>query len=612
MFESILSVVLSCLPIVVIVVLLAVLLVSTIKVVSGNEVLVVTGIGATKKVARKITVPDPDGSGATRVENQITYAPTIKIAGAAFVIPIFQRSRKFDICVKKAAKTNDAMKTKTGVEIVIDWSISYAPNADTVDSLQPCIRQFLDKAPQETEEIVMSSVAGGMRAVISTMTPQEVMVGKETLDEAVQRNISAQMAELGYKVQIYIQEVRDIQGSSYYSDLAARDREETRQRAAIITAEADQAIREKAAMAEQKAKEAELDSEVAIAARTRDAAVQKAQFQIETDRANADAAVAGQLQTTERQRELTEKEGQVEVMRQEQADLAAKAAQTVAITQAETSKKEAIIKTEAESEQKKISAQAAAAVNITDARGRADAMKATAEGEAEAAKAKSLGEAEAAKARAAGEAEATKLRAAAEAEKISTTGEAEAKAIKAKGEAEAAAIQAKGEAEAKAARDLSDAQAANDRVNFEITKLEIQRDTTVQVVTNIATVMAKLGENATFYDFGGRVDGGKSDLLTGVLGNIPSLLAKANLENQALNGAPFTDTIQQLMESFAGPLNSAGNKKMAVRDAGEAMEEVSTVNSTADDDSTERPSLPMQEETGVAQPCPPPYHTSLD
>jgi len=532
------EIVVSLLPIIIVVAIIAVivlLLVSMIKVARGNEVLVVTGVGATKKTTQS------RGTGS-----QVVYEPKIIVAGASIVLPFIQRAQRFDICVKKAKKDNDTMKTRTGVEIVIDWSISYAPNADSVDTLQPCIRQFLDKNEAETEDIVMSSVAGGMRAVISTMTPQEVMVGKETLDEAVQKNIASQMAELGYKVQIYIQEVRDAKDSTYYRDLAAEDREKTRQNAATITAEANQAIRQKEALTEQTAKQAELDSEVAIAERERDAALKKASFKVETDKAEADAAIAGELQTTERQRELTEKQGAVEVMKQEQADLAAKAEQTVAVTKAETAKKQAVIDAEAESEKKRINAQAAAAVAETEATGKAQAAKAAAAGEAEAAKTK-----------AAGEAEAVKLKAAAEAEKISATGEAEAKAIEAKGKAEAAAIEAKGKAEAEAARALSDAQAANDRVNFEIQKLQIETDAKVQIATNIATAMASVGQKATFYDFGGHTGAGSSDLLTRVMGNIPQIFAKANLENQALNGQELTGTLAELAQALLGPLGAA-------------------------------------------------------
>lgn len=535
MIQQAFATVLPFLPGAAIIIVIIALLLLTVKVVTGNEVLVVTGVGATKKV----TVKGADG------KDQVTYLPKVRIAGASIVIPVIQRARKFDICIEKANVTNDTMKTKTGVEIVLDWGISYAPNADTVEKLLPCIRQFLDKQKPEIQDIIKNAVAGGMRAVISTMTPQEVMIGKETLDDLVQKNISGQMDELGYKVQIYIQEVRDAQGSTYYQDLAADDRETLKRNAANITAEANQEIRKKAAETEREAKEAELESQVTIAERQKETAVKKASFKVDTDRAEADAEVAGRLRKAERESEVVEKNGRVEVMRQEQANLAAEKEQIVKVTQAETAKKEAVINAEADAERRRIDAEAAAAVLAKEADGHAEAKKKEA----------------------AANAEAVRLEAQAEADKTRMTGQAEADAISAKGKAEAEAIEAKGRAEAEAARALSDAQAANDRVNFEIAKLEIERDMQVQIATNVAQAMASVGEKATFYDFGGSTapDG---NILANVLGSIPELMKKAELKNQALNGESVNDTIKDLMNALAAPFGLLSGKKDSVSGEG--------------------------------------------
>ncbi len=562
MIQNVFAAVVPFLPLAVIIILIITLLLLTVKVVTGNEVLVVTGVGATKK----ITVKGEDG------KDQVTYVPKVRIAGASIVIPVIQRSRKFDICVEKANVTDDTMKTKTGVEIVLDWGISYAPNADTVESLLPCIRQFLDKQKAEIQDIIKNAVAGGMRAVISTMTPQEVMVGKETLDDLVQKNISVQMDELGYKVQIYIQEVRDAHGSTYYQDLAAKDRETLKRDAANITAEANQEIRKKAAETERTAKEAELESQVTIAEKEKETSVKKAAFRAEKDQAEADAAAAGKLRTAEREREVVEKNGQIEVMRQEQENLAAQKAQEVAVTRAETAKREAIIRTQAESEQNKIAAAAAADVALQEANGRANAAKADASGRAEARKTE-----------AAADAEAVRLEAQAEAEKTRMTGQAEADAISAKGKAEAEAIEAKGMAEAEAARALSDAQAANDHVNFEIEKLRIECEAEVQIATNVATVMAKVGENAEFYDFSGNGTGDGKDLLTRVLGNVPELIKKVNLKNNALNDETINDTVGGLMQALVGPLGAISKRPSATSETETPQVEGNMTNSEVAD-----------------------------
>ena len=113
-------------------------------------------------------------------------------------------------------------------------------------------------------------------------------------------------------------------------------------------------------------------------------------------------------------------------------------------------------------------------------------------------------------------------------------------------------------AEAEAARALSDAQAANDKINFELQKIEIEQNTRVQVATNVATVMAEIGKNAKFYDFGGgsKTEGG-GDLLTSVLARIPQIFAQADAQNQALNGEELQDTVKKLVSAIAEPIKSS-------------------------------------------------------
>ena len=159
------------------------------------------------------------------------------------------------------------------------------------------------------------------------------------------------------------------------------------------------------------------------------------------------------------------------------------------------------------------------------------------------------------------------MKAGADAEATRLNGKAEADAISAKGKAEAEAIAAKGKAEAEAARELSDAQAANDKVNFELRKIEIEQRTRVEVATNVAKAMAEVGKNASFYDFSGgaKTDGG-GDLLTSVLGRIPQIFAQADMQNQALNGEELTDTVKKLVAAVADPVKGNGGNDVAALD----------------------------------------------
>lgn len=511
-----------------------------IKTANGNEALVVSGVGAT----------DKDGN------------PTIKRAGGRIVIPFIQKAKYFDLCVRTAKVEGDVTKTQTGVPIQIDWAVAYNPDATSDESLQKAVCNFLDKNEEELQHVILDVVSGGVRAVIAKMTPEEVMNGKDKLDDQVKESIAAQMKDLGFNTILSIHEVEDAQGSTYYKDLAAKDRETKRREAANITAENDQQIRETKAETNRVAQERELAAQVAVAEKQRDTDVKKAQFMAETAREQAKSKMAGELEQQAINQQLEEKRGAVAVTRAEQENLAAIKEQEVEVTRAETEKRTAIINAQAEAEARKLAAtgeaEAAAVQKTKQAAAEAEARKKEAEGTATAKKLEAEGAAVARETEARAEAEAIKAQADADATATRMKGEAEAAAISAKGKAEAEAIEAKGKAEAEAARALSDAQAANDKVNFELKKIEIEQQTRVQVATNVATVMAEVGKNAKFYDFGGdKTQTG--DLLTGVLSRIPQLFAKADLENEALNGEAVTDTVKKLVAAVADPIK--GNKE---------------------------------------------------
>jgi len=357
----------------VIVLAVVILLFSMIRTANGNEALVVSGVGATDKKGN----------------------PKIKRAGGRVVIPFIQKAKYFDLCVRTAKVEGDVTKTQTGVPIQIDWAVAYSPDISSDESLQRAVCNFLDKDDTELKRVILDVVSGGVRAVIAKMTPEEVMNGKDKLDDQVKESISAQMKDLGFNAILSIHEVEDASGSTYYKDLAAKDRETKRREAANITAENDQQIRETRAETDKAAQEKELAAQVTIAEKQRD------------------------------NRQLEERKGAVAVTQAEQQNLAAKKQQEVEVTKAETAKRTTIINAEAEAGKKKAEAEgeaeAAATRKTREAQAAATARRTEAEGNAEARKTEATAEAEATKTQANADAEATKLKGEAEAAAIPRT-----------------------------------------------------------------------------------------------------------------------------------------------------------------------------------------------
>jgi len=472
-------------------------------------------------------------------------SPRIVRSGGGIVWPIIRKHSFFDLCIRTIVASDDVIKTKTGVPVVVSWTAQIRPDSENADRLRVAATSFLERNDEQIRRDIKYTLDGSVREVVADMTPEAVMREKEEFSKRVRNSVNEEMHNLGFLlVSLNIQDVTDKE--DYYNNLAAGDREERRREAENITAAAEQSIREKRAAANQAATEAELNSEVAIASRTRDTEVKKAEFQVETDRARADAEIAGQLREAERQKELATNTGQIKVEQQVQEALAAEKRKEVVRIDAEADKVQIEINAGAQAEKAKIDADAKAAVLQKEAAGQAEADKTAAEGKAEATRREAYGEADAVKAKAD-----------AEAQRITQTGTAEANIIEAKGRAEAEAIKARGLAEAEAESAKADALAKNEGVNLQVALAEIYKSMQVEVSTNVGKVMAGVGEKTTIYDFGGdNKQSGATSALTNYIGDFPRILKEAGLVNTALHGESFNDTLKAFLSSVFEPMGA--------------------------------------------------------
>ena len=458
--------------------------------------------------------------------------PKILVGGGAFVPPN-RKGAFFDLGLKTVGSTNDATVTSTMIPVMVEWTAQL--RADTSKDADGQLNQSLRNAilgftnyKGDVSESLQQTLEGDVRAVIGDMTPEDLVRNKVGFAERVDQSVNNSMSELGYKlVSLNIGKITDPNG--YYDNLAAKDREARRSESANLKAEADQGIAVAFAVADRASKAAEQQRDMAITDQARELALRRAAVKAETDIAEADAAIAGQLQKELRSQDLAQREGQVAVVREQQRQAAAIARREVEVTEAETEKQRQQIQAESASQQSQIQAGAAAAVAKQTAQGEADAKVAKAEGEATAIN------------------RTTEARA----NEIRQTGIAQAEVARAQGEAEAAAILARGTSEAEAQRLMAEALAANEGANLRVTLAQIESTTRVTVATQTATVMAEIGKNAKFVDMGG---GSNQDgsLFTRVLGDLPALLNKLDVRSDALNDTTFSDLIGSVIAGMKG------------------------------------------------------------
>lgn len=448
--------------------------------------------------------------------------PVIKVSGGSFVIPIFRKAQYFDLCMLTVTADKDEIRTVTSVPIVTDWTAQIRPDVSNLENLKKAIMSFKERGQAGIVTDVKLTLTGAVRDIVASMTPEAVLRDKAEFAQKVRETVEDEMRNMGMElVSLNIQDISD--NNNYYNNIAALDMEDKRLAAENKRADIDRDVRKKKAEAEKEAAQNELQAQLSVAEKQRDNDLKRAGFKAETDKANADAEVAGTLQQTIRAQEVAEQQGRVEVVRQEQANLAAIKEKEVIVTKAQAEKQKAEIASEAEANIKKIQAEADVQV----------AQRA---------------------------AEALKIQAEANAEKTRKEGQATAEVKRQNGLAEAEAERAKLMAQADGERALAEARASNEKVNFEIEKLKIEMEAKITIATKTAEIMAEIGKNAEFVNIGGSASGSGSlnsptgNVLLDTLAGVPTLMKTLNAENEALNKKSFNDELKDLVASIAEPI----------------------------------------------------------
>ena len=492
--------------------------------------------------------------------------PVIKVSGGSFVIPIFRKAQYFDLCMLTVKADRDEIRTITSVPIVTDWTAQIRPDTQDMNNLKKAIISFKERGQDGIIQDVKLTLTGAVRDIVASMTPEAVLRDKAEFAQKVRETVEDEMRNMGMElVSLNIQDISD--NNHYYDNIAALDMEDKRLAAENKRADIDRDVRTRQAEAERVASQNELDSELAIAEKQRDNDLKRAGFKAETDRANADAAVAGELQRTIRMQEVAEQQGRVEVVRQEQANLAAIREKEVIITRAQAAKEQTQIASEAEANVRKIQADAGVLVAKKDAEAleieaEANANKTRKEGQAiaDVQIKKGAAEADVVRQRGLAQAEVEKQQGLAKAEVEKQQGLAVAEVTKQQGLAEAEAERAKLMAQADGERALAEARASNEKVNFEIEKIKIEAEARVTIATKTAEIMAEIGKNAEFVNIGGGAQGAGAlnsptgNVLLDTLAGVPALMKMLNVENQALNGQSINDEVRGLVDSIAGPV----------------------------------------------------------
>ncbi len=452
--------------------------------VGPNEVLVISG--------RKRKMMDPDGT-----MREVGFR--IVKGGGVFVWPVFEKVDILSLELLTIDVQTPEVYTSKGVPVKVDGVAQIKVKGDDI-SIATSAEQFLSKGTEEIKNIATQTLEGHLRAILGTMTVEDIYQNRDAFASKVQEVAAGDMANMGLGIVSFtIRDIRDNQG--YLEALGKPRIAQVKRDAQIAQAEADRDAMIKSSQAQQSGQEAKFQADTKIAEAQRDYSMNVAAYQASVNQKKAEADLAYDLQkyktgqlvkAEEVQVNIIEKQKQIELQQQE--------------IQRKQRELEANVQKPADAERYKVEtlANAKKFQLETEAAGSAAAVKATGFANADVTKA---------------------------------TGLAEAEAEKARGLAEAAVIEAQGKATAEAMKQ----KAESFKQYNQAAVIEMLVKVLPEVAGKISEPLAKT-EKMVIINSGNGVGGGASKVtgdVTQIISQLPPIL-------ESLTGIKFEALLQQV------------------------------------------------------------------
>jgi flotillin len=370
--------------------------------VGPNQVLIISG--------RKRRMLDPDGT-----EREVGFR--IVKGGGRFVWPVFEKIDILSLELLTIDVQTPEVYTSKGVPVKVDGVAQIKVKGDDI-SIATASEQFLGKSTSEIQQIATQTLEGHLRAILGTMTVEEIYQNRDAFASKVQEVAAGDMANMGLGIVSFT--IRDIRDSQGYLDALGKPRiAQVKRDAVIAQAEADRDATIKSAQATQAGQEAKFAADTKIAESQRDYQSNVAQYQATVNQKKAEADLAYDLQkyktgqlvkAEEVQVNIIEKQKQIELQEQE---IKRKQRELEATVQRPADAERYKVETLANAKKFQLETEATGAAAATKAEGfaSADVAKATGIAEAEANKAKGLAQAAIIEAQGKATAEATRLKA---------------------------------------------------------------------------------------------------------------------------------------------------------------------------------------------------------
>lgn len=487
-----------------------------------NEVIVVSGRGAVKFIT----------------------------GGADMVIPLFHTWNTLSLEVMTLDVTTPEVYTSQGVPIAVDGVAQIKIKKDEA-SLQAAAERFLGMEPPAIAKIALETVQGHLRAILGTLTVENIYMSRDQFAQKVQEISAGDLANMGLGIDSFT--IRDIRDKHGYLEALGKPRIAEVKRAAavaeavatkeasIAAADAERETRERQAEAQRLAQEAEAKRDAAVAEAQADRMRRQQEAEAAARRASEIASFQAQQAIAEEQATANQKKAEAEMA----YDLQKKTME-IQVQEQEIKRKEkeldATIRRQADAKRYEIETLASAERQRIETAAEAERARLATVAEGE--KARGLAAAEVTQAQGLAAAEAERARGLAEAQIRQAQGLAEAEARKAQGLAEALAMEKKAEAW---------------RKYGEAAVLQIVAPILPEIAKAVSEPLSKIDRITLVNTGGGNGSGG--DGVSRITGEVAKVIAQVPPVLESLTGMKF----DQLFDKVRG-MRSAGTPDAVIEE----------------------------------------------
>jgi flotillin len=194
--------------------------------------------------------------------------------GAGMVYPLFHTWNVLSLEIMTLDVTTPEVYTSQGVPVIVDGVAQIKIRKDEA-SLHAAAERFLGKAPEEIAKIALETVQGHLRAILGTMSVEDIYKNRDQFAQKVQEVSAGDLANMGLGIDSFT--IRDIRDKHGYLEALGKPRiAEVKRTAAIAEAvalkeasiaqaDAERETRERQATAQRLAQEAEAKRDAAVA-----------------------------------------------------------------------------------------------------------------------------------------------------------------------------------------------------------------------------------------------------------------------------------------------------------------------------------------------------------